>query len=402
MRTFSYRGFDFSGRSAQGLVEALDAKEARERLHARGILAESLDPAGDRPAGRWSRRTGMSTDGRAQAYRELGALLRAGVPMVPALDIVIQAQTDAASVQACARLRDRLREGGHLAAALGEIQPDLPGFEMAVLQAGERSGSLGTVLDRLADHLEDSLRTRERLISALVYPAFVVGLALLVAGAMFGFILPNLQKLFAESQIPLPWLTRALLATGRGLFLWGAPLLVTGALTAFLLTRQFRASPSLRVGWQRRLLGWPLIGRTRVWLANVRFCETLALLLRGGVPVVDALELAGTATGNAWVEQGVNQAAAEVRHGRPMSAALHQAPALAGVLTGWLAAGEAAGDVAGMLDQAALRIRAQWQQHLTRVLSVIEPALIVTVGVFVLLVALAVLLPILSLNRTFV
>lgn len=343
----------------------------------------------------------MSTAGRAQAYRELGALLRAGVSMVPALDIVIQSQPDAAAVQACARLRDRLREGGQFGDALVAVQPGLPGFETAVLHAGERSGSLGAVLDRLADHLEEQLRTRERLISALVYPAFVVGLALLVAAAMFGFILPNLQKLFAESQIALPWLTRALLATGRGLFLWGAPLGVASVLALFLGARQWRASAGFRLAWHRRVLGWPLVGRTRVGLVNVRFCETLALLLRGGVPVVDALELSGAATGNAWVEQGVRQAAEEVRHGRPLSAALHQAPALAGVLTGWLAAGEAAGDVAGMLDQAAHRLRAQWQQQLTRLLSVIEPALIVTVGVFVLVVALAVLLPILSLNRTF-
>lgn len=401
MRTFAYRGFDFSGRSARGLVEALDAKEARERLQARGILAESLDAAGDQPAGRWSRRTGLSTASRAQAYRELGALLRAGVSMVPALDIVIQTQADPASVQAGARLRDRLREGGQFGEALAAVQAGLPEYETAVLHAGERSGALGTVLDRLADHLEEQLRTRERIVSALVYPAFVVGLALLVAAAMFGFILPNLQKLFAESQIALPWLTRALLATGRGLFLWGAPLAICGALGLVLWMRQWRSQPGLRLAWHRRLLGWPLVGRTRVGLVNVRFCETLALLLRGGVPVVEALELAGRATGNSWVEQGVRQAADEVRHGRPLSAALHQAPALAGALTGWMAAGEAAGDVAGLLDQAALRLRAQWQQQLTRVLSVIEPALIVTVGVFVLVVALAVLLPILSLNRTF-
>ena len=401
MRTFAYRGFDFSGRTARGLVEALDAKEARERLQARGILAESLDAAGDRPAGRWSRRAGLSTASRAQAYRELGALLRAGVSMVPALDIVIQTQPDPASVQAGARLRDRLREGGQFGEALAAVQAGLPDYETAVLHAGERSGALGAVLDRLADHLEEQLRTRERLVSALVYPAFVVGLALLVAAAMFGFILPNLQKLFAESQIALPWLTRALLATGRGFFLWGAPLAVCGALGLFLWTRQWRSQPGLRLAWHRRLLGWPLVGRTRVGLVNVRLCETLALLLRGGVPVVEALELAGRATGNTWVEQGVRLAADEVRHGRPLSAALHQAPVLAGALTGWMAAGEAAGDVAGMLDQAALRLRAQWQQQLSRLLAVIEPTLIVTVGVFVLVVALAVLLPILSLNRTF-
>ena len=401
MRTFAYRGFDFSGRVARGLVEALDAKEARERLSARGILAETLDPAGERAAGRL-RRPALSTAARAQTYRELGALLRAGVPMVPSLDIVIQAQTEAGAVGACARLRDRLREGGQFAAAMGAVQAGLPGFETAVLQAGERTGALGAVLDRLADHLEEQLRTRERLISALVYPVFVIVLALVVAGAMFGFILPNLQHLFAESQVALPWLTRALLASGRVLFLWGAPLGVCAALLVFLVARRRRASAASRIAWQRRALGLPLIGRNRTWLANLRFCETFALLLRGGVPVVEALELSGVATGNAWVEEGVQRAADEVRHGRAVSAALHQAPALAGVLTGWLAAGEAAGDVAGMLDQAAVRLRAQWQQHLGRLLAVIEPTLIVAVGLFVLLVALAVLLPILSLNRSFV
>lgn len=401
MRTFAYRGFDFSGRAARGLVEALDTKEARERLNARGILAETVAPAEERAPGRFGRRRGMSTADRAQAYRELGALLRAGVPMIPALEIVIQAQSAPAAVQVCAALRDRLREGGSFAGALGAVQPGLPDFETAVVQAGERTGSLGGMLDRLADHLEEQQRTRERLWSALVYPIFVIGLALVVAGAMFGFILPNLQRLFAESQVPLPWLTRALLASGRGVFVWGIPVGVAAALVAMLVIRRMRRTPEFRAAWQRRLLGWPLVGRNGILLANMRFAETLALLLRGGVPVVESVQLAGAATGNAWVQQGVQRAAAEVQHGLPLSAALHQAPALAGVLAGWLAAGEAAGDVTGMLDQAARRVRAQWQQHLTRLLAIIEPTLIVAVGLFVLLVALAVLIPILSLNKAF-
>lgn len=397
MKTFTYRGFDAAGRGAHGLIEALDAKEARERLAARGVLPERVEAA----AASGGRRRGLSAALRAESYREWGALLRAGVPMVPSLDIIIQAQENADAIRALASLRDRMREGGHVAESLAAVQPGLPAFERAVIEAGERTGSLGLVLDRVADHLDEENATRERLVSAAVYPAFVVLLALVVGVAMFGFILPNLQKIFVDSQVALPALTRGMLAIGRIFFIAAVPLLAVLLLLSVFGAAAWRSRPALRERWQRRLLTGRWLGRRLALLVSARFADTLSLLLRGGVQMVEAVELAGAATGNTWLQARCAAVAADIRHGRALSAALHQAPALGGSLGGWIAAGEAAGDVPGMLEQASRRLRHQWQQQISRLLAALEPALILLVGIFVLIVALSVLLPILSLNKSF-
>lgn len=398
MSTFRYRGYETSGRVRQGFLEALDRKDAREKLAARGVLAESVDPVfedGASPSRRARASFGVGL--RATFYRELGALLKAGIPLTAALDLLLETPEQERQASRIALLRDRIREGQTLARGLTEASPQVSMFERAALEAGERSGHLDATLDQLADYLEGQSRLRESLTSALLYPCLVVVLAFLVAVGLLGFVLPMLSGLFKESGATLPWLTRALLAVSRSLPIWLPALLLSLFLMFAWLRRRWHSDLSVQRDGLRRLDRLPLYRQGARTLASLRFARTLVLLMRGGVSAVDALELAGLATGNAWVAELVREQADAVKHGVSLSNAIRAVPPLES-LSGWIKAGEASGDLTALLDKAADRLQQRWQTYLTRTTSLLEPVLILMVGAFVLLIALAILLPVLSLN----
>ncbi|HOW97506.1 MAG TPA: type II secretion system F family protein [Kiritimatiellia bacterium] len=399
MKTFAYQGFDHSGRSSAGLVEALDAKEAREKLFARGILVEGLRPAGQGKAGRFRRTGAFDASARAMVYRELAALLKAGLPLTQALEIILSAPETGAHQMLLADTRDRLREGSSFAEALAAHRAVTP-FEKSVVQVGERTGTLDVVLDRIARFLEEESQVRERIQTALLYPVIVLIMAIAIGMLTMGVMLPRMARLLEEANMDLPAITRFTLALGR----WSAPvlllLIVALGLAGGWLVRRMRAAPEVRQLWNRRAFRWPLAGRMYTALVNLRFARTLALLLDGGVPLVEALPLAGRATGSSWTGRLAAEQAEAMRHGRNLADALRQIPPLAGSLPVWIQAGEAGGKLSVLLEHAADRYQQQWSRVIARSLGLLEPLLIVLVGGFVLLVALATLLPILSLNQT--
>jgi general secretion pathway protein F len=299
-----------------------------------------------------------------------------------------------------AGVRDRLREGQGLAHALAENSVEVTAFERSVIEVGERVGTLPEVLLRLAQFLDEQKKLRERILTALLYPAVVLLLAILVAVALLGFLLPWVTRMMQEAGVPLSGLTRGML----GLRAWLGPLALLAVTLGVLGWRRFRrklqTSDEACQRFDQRLLRWPLVGRGYAALINMRFARTLAMLLRGGVQLVEALAIAGRATGSAWTVHGTTLGAERVKHGASLAAALRTIAPLNISLPAWVQAGEAGGDLAALLEHAADRYQQQWDRLMTRTMSLIEPALILLVGVFVLLIALAILLPILSINQT--
>lgn len=401
MKTFDYRGFDASGRSSRGLVEALDLKEAREKLAARGILPEKVHPAG-RTAPGFSRhwKTGFDLAARAALYRELGALLRAGLPLANALEVLIAAPELGNQRTDLAGVHDRIREGSSFAGALAAASEKITPFERAVVEVGERAGSLETVLDRLAGFLEQEERVQERVQTALIYPLIVVAVAVVVAVLMLGVMIPRVGQILRETSVPLPLLTRATMACGRWILPIGLPVLGLGVLLAAWFRVRIRREPEGQADWDRKLFGFPLVSRAYTALVNLRFARTLALLLEGGVPLTEGIGLAGRATGSPWIARLSGEAAEAVRHGRSLADAVRAIPPLSGSLPGWIQAGEASGKLEDLLESAGNRFQQQWDRLIARSLSILEPLLILAVGGFVLVIALSILLPILSLNKT--
>ena len=399
MKTFEYKGFDHGGRAAKGLIEAMDLKEARDKLSTRGILPETITSAGDvRHSSGRKKDVRFGLGARAMVYRELAALLRAELPLANSLEVLIEAPELGALCSRLAGVRDALRDGSSFAHAFSSAGKNVSAFERSVIEVGERTGNLDEVLERLALFMEEQHRLQERIRTALIYPAIVVSLALLIALFILGFMVPAIGKLLQETHIPLPLLTRCVIVGGKVLFAFGLPVVLALAVAGFFVRRRLLADAELRGRWDRRLFKLPMIGRGYLLLVNLRFARTLALLMQGGVPLLEGLELAGRATGSSWISELAVKGAEELRHGKSLAEVVRSIEPFSASLPGWIQAGEASGKLEGLLESAGLRYQQQWDQFVARRISILEPLLILLVGGFVLLISLSILLPILSLN----
>ena len=378
---------------SKGLIEALSVKEARERLAEEGILAEHISPAGG-----ISR---LSSDTRSVLYRELASLLKAGLPIVKALDILLNSPEMLEVRPALAALRDRITEGVSLASALGSTIPSVTFFECAILDVGEKSAALESNLARLADYLDEQSKLQERIRSALTYPAFVVGLGVCSGAAMLGILVPMMQGMLLKGNIPLPALTRAMVALGGALTSWpglaGVVSLVAGVVW---FRRTLNDNAAFRKRMSQMIFDLPWIGRGYSMLVSLRFSRTLSVLFRSGVSLVDGMAMAGRATGNLWITEMAVIEADSVRHGDTLSRAVLRIPPLSRSLSGWIQTGEATGELAAMLENAANRYQEHWNRYINRSMGILAPVLILLVGGFVLLLALSVLLPVFSLSQT--
>ena len=398
MTTFEYRGFSSTGRSVRGLVEAPDAKRARALLAARGVAVEALAPASAAaPSG--TRAMRLPPAPRAAAYRELAALLESGVPLVPALEVLLEAPLPVPHRLALAALRDGVREGAPFSAVLARLPLRASPLEFAVLQVGERTGTLAQSFARLADSLGESIALRDRTFSALLYPAVVVVVALLLGSGVSLFLLPRVQRLLDSAALPVPALSRFLFGSGRFL---GAAVLVAMAIGALALraaVRRARRDPELAVRLDRRLLGVPLLGAAHRELAALRFLRVLALLLERGVALVEALPLAARASSSPLLASEIDRETDLLARGKPLSDVFRDAAPLPPSLSSWVRAGQSGGDLPGLLLHAADAIRQAFDRRSSRALTLVETALTLAVGLFVALLALAVLLPVLHMNH---
>lgn len=398
MKTFQYRGYDRQGAGVRGILEAPDLKAAREMLARKEILADSILAVTS-----LSSRSGRAVFGaeiRAVFYHELGVLLDAGVPMVQALTLIVQSPELGPAQGLLGGVRDRVREGAGLALALGELKT-VQDFETAVLEAGEKAGALGAVLTRLSGFIQEQQALRDRVKAAMIYPLIVLTFALLMAIVLLGFVIPSAARILTvDAGIRLPVLTQVMIGVGRVL-LWGViPFFALVALGVWLLRRKFQAGGPWREPLDRWLFRLPLIGPARGLVANLRFCRTLALLLKGGAPLLSSLELAGRATGSVWIAGLTRQGLEELRQGTSLADVLRGIAPLNESLPGWVQTGEASGALDRMLETAGDHYQHRWNRSVTRLLSWLEPVLILLIGAFVLVVVLSVLLPVLALNQT--
>ena len=399
MTTFAYKGYDASGRPQSGLIEAADPKDARKRLAARGILPEILQAAGGSAARRGAPKSAFVADVRTMFYRELAALLGSGVALVPALDVILQAPELDQARTLLAAVRDAVREGQSLRAALAAASAQVTPFEQAVVEVGERTGGMAEALARLATFLEEQEKLREKLATALLYPAVVVSLAVVIGGLVLAFMLPLVGRMFAEAHLELPWLTRALLAGGRAAGLALLLLAVAGVAGAAALRNRLRTDAALRLRVDRRIFALPLVGAGWRNLTSLRFVRVLGLLLERGVGLIESVPLAGRASGSAWLADCARRETEAMGQGKPLVEVIRGIRPLHPSLAAWVQAGEAGGNLIGLLDNAAQRFQQRWERLASRGMLVLEIGLTVAVGLFVALIALAVLLPVLQMNK---
>lgn len=389
MRTYRYRAIGTDGARKDGLIEAEGEKAALRQLADRGLFAESVEPLGAGATG-----VGLPVARRAMFYRGLAALLRAGLPLDRALGLLMGEGAGPGMDAAIAPIRDAVCEGRTFASAVAESEPRLAGYERAMLEAAERTGALSEMLQKIADFQERRIAMVEKLRSAAAYPCFVLALGVAVAFLMLGVLVPMAQRSLTAAGIALPHVSRAIVAGAR-VVAWAVGVsLLLGVGAAVAVSVRCHRSKEARERAGRTLLRLPWAGRALRFLAAGRFAETLAALVRAGVPIVEGFGFAGAATGNAWIAREAAEQAEEIRGGCRVSEGVAGISELSGALREWTRVGEAGGCLDTMLDVAADRARNAWDHACDRALALFGPVVLVCVGVFVLAVALAVLLPV--------
>lgn len=392
MSTYEYRGLKGEqGVACGGRIEADNVKEARRRLAAQGILAERV---------RRVRGTArLDRPGRIWLYGELGSLLQAGLTADEALEMMLKGLSDRRRAAVLSGIREGVHAGRSLASSVSEADPKAPQAERAILGAAERAGALEGTLQNLAAAMEREDALRERIRGALVYPCVVFAAGLCVSAVMLGVLLPRVEALMGVRG-ELPAVTRWMLWLGRNARL-ALPLAAGAALAAAVLhVNRLRRYARWVEGWERFAFRVPLLRTAMGLVAGLRFSRTLGIVLQGGMAAVDGIRLAGQATGLHWLRRLCDEAAENIRHGVSLSDALRDVPPLSnGDLPGWIALGEARGDVSSALEQAAQRYERGWTRFVQRFAGLLEPAMVLGLGGFVLLVTLAVLMPILALTR---
>jgi len=399
MTTFEYKGFDASGHAQGGLIEAVDLKDARKRLAIRGILPETLQAVGGQVARRAAAHTAFSSETRTMFYRELAALLGSGVALVPALDVILQAPELDKARTLLAAVRDHVREGRSLSAAMVDVSPHVTPFEQSVMEVGERTGGMNDALDRLAAFLEEQEKLREKLMTALLYPCIVVTLAIVIGGLVLVFMLPMVQRLFTETDLKLPLLTQVMLVGGRALGVFLLLLAAGVAAGVSWLRRRLRTDEALRIRMDQRLFAIPLIGGGWRDLTSLRFVRVLGLLLERGVGLIESVPMAGRASGSAWLAECARRETEAMGEGKPLVEVIRGIRPLHPSLAAWVQAGEAGGNLTGLLDNAAQRFQQSWDRLASRGMLLLEIGMTLVVGLFVTLIALAVLLPVLQMNK---
>lgn len=400
MPAFEYQALDAAGRRLTGVVEADSARAARGDLRDRGLAPLAVEAAA--PGGRDGeplslRRRGLPPGQLALLTRELATLLSAGLPLEEALGALAEQAEDARQAAVLATLRTRVREGAALATAFAEQPDSFPEYFRASVAAAERSGRLDHVLARLADHAEGREALRRRVWMALLYPLLLTAVALLVVAGLLLYVVPQVIEVFDNLGRELPWLTRALVAAAEGLP-WAGPWLLLAGIALALLLRLLLRDPARRGRWQRLLLRVPVLGRLRLALDTARFTRTLGLLAGAGVPMLEALAMATRTVSLVPLRQALERAQARVREGAGLAPALAESRLFPPVTLRLIASGERAGRLPHMLDEAAAHEATLLENRLSTFVAVLGPAMILLVGVLVLAIVLAILLPIFELN----
>jgi general secretion pathway protein F len=398
---YRFEALDASGKATTGLLEADNARAARAQLRAQSLVpldVSQVAAAGREAKGslRFSRRVFGST-GLAVWTRQIAGLVGSGLPLERALTALSDEAEDPKQRELVAHLRSEVNAGSPFARALAGAPREFDEVYRGVVAAGEQSGALGQVLERLADDLEERQALKAKLIGATLYPAIVSLIAVVIVIFLVTYVVPQVASVFASSKRALPGLTVAMLALSSFLRSYGWLLLLVlsaGAASLMMMLRNEAFRERFDAGW----LGLPLVGRLSRGYNAARFAGTLAMLAGAGVPILKALQAAAETLSNRAMRADALEALVQVREGAPLASALAGKKRFPGLLAMFCRLGEQTGQLPRMLDRAAKQLSAEVQRRAMQLATILEPLLIVAMGGMVMLIVLAVLLPIIQLN----
>lgn len=402
MGAFEYQALDPRGRSRKGVLEGDTARHIRQQLREQGLVpldVTAVEKKATEAAGgsRLTLKRGISATELALVTRQLATLVRSALPVEEALLAAAQ-QNDSQRIKSMLlAVRARVLEGHTLAHGFSQFPHVFPEIFRATVAAGEQTGHLDAVLERLADYAESRQQLRQKLGLAMIYPIILTAMSIIIVGFLLVYVVPQVVQVFRNIGHELPFLTRTLIAVSDFLRADGV-YLVIGIVAVAAAVHWGLKRPGPRRRYHRLLLRVIVLGRVVRGLNTARFTQTLSILAGSGVPVLDALRIAGEVVSNIPMREAVDEAANRVREGSAINRALAVSGLFPPMTVHLIASGEASGQLETMLERAAQNQERELETLLATMMGILEPAMILIMGVVVLVIVLAIMLPIFDLN----
>ncbi len=402
MSAFEYQAIDPKGRRSRGVLEGDTARQIRSHLREQGLLPLQVSAVGGgrKPgaSARLGQRKRISSAELTLFTRQLATLVHSGMPLEEAL-LAVSQQTRQTRVQSMIHgVHSRVMEGYTLADAMRGFGAVFPPLYTATVSAGESSGHLDEVLERLADYVENRQQIRQKVLLALFYPGILTTVAITVVLALLTYVVPQVVGVFKGIHHQLPLLTRGLIGFSHFLQSYGLILLFVMIVAIIALVYGLR-----RISFRRRVHGnilkIPLLGKLARGINTGRFARTLAILVNAGVPALDAMHISTQVVANLPMREATEDAARRVREGSPINRALATSGLFPPITLHLIASGETGGNLGGMLERAAVHQEREVETLIATLMGVFEPLLILVMGGIVLLIVLAIMLPIFDLNQ---
>ncbi len=400
MGAFEYTALDADGREKKGVLEGDTPRQVRQLLRERQLHALTVTEVAQKEARRQRSFTftrGASSGDVALLTRQLATLVRAGLPLEESLQAVSE-QTDSPRVQSILLgVRSKVMEGHTLADGLADFPRVFPEIYRSTVAAGEQSGRLDNVLERLADYTENRDELRQKIIAAMMYPVLLTIMCFAIVSGLLVYVVPKVVEVFEANKGHLPLITQMLIGLSNFMRHWGLWLLTAMVIGTVIFFRWLR-NPDNRRRFDRFTLRLPLVGRVIRGFNTARFTRTFSILTASAVPVLEAMRISGEVVDNLPMRDAVSEAASRVREGAPIGRALGQSKLFPPMTIHLISSGESSGELEQMLERAALSQERELNGLLAGLVGLLGPLLIVLMGLFVMSIVFAMLLPIFEMN----
>ena len=405
MSVYEYTALDEKGRERKGFVDAMGVAAARQKLREEGVYPIEINQAADKKDAALSGVLGInfwqrvSTKDVSIFTRQLSTLLGAGIPLVPSLSVLIAQTKNQLLKQTLAQIREQVNEGKSLTQGMLNFPRIFPPFYVNMIRAGESSGTINLVLERLADFSENQQALMSKIRSALAYPIIMLFIGSAVIFLLMTFVVPKITGIFTDMHQTLPLITIVLIAISNFLksFWWLILILLAAAIAAFkYMTTGTEAGKRL---WDTAKLKIPVWGQVNRKIAIARFCRTLATLLQSGVPLLSSMEIVRNVVNNILIGEAISKASKDVEEGKGLSGPLTQSGLFPPMVTEMVAVGEQSGTLEKMLNRVATAYETESQSDIMVMTSLLEPLMILVMGLVVGFIVISILLPIFEMNQ---